>query len=197
MKILSRDFTIREKILMLILCVILLALAYYQFVDQPIRRSIEEARSVQEALQIELSAVNKKAETLENMQDEIESIIASGSVSLMPSYNNSRNVTRLLNDVLGDLGYSITFSNVTREGDQIRRSVSLQFVCPDYASMQRVFDGLTGGEYRCMLDDVSGAVSNRYDDDTSVTVNATATFYETMVGGSADSGLPEDNAALR
>ena len=53
---------------------------------------------------------------------------------------------------------------------------------------------MTGSEYRCLLDDVSGSVNNRYNDDNSVTVNATATFYETMVGGKPDSALPPEES---
>ena len=197
MKILSRDFTLKEKILLLLLALVLIVLGYYQFIDKPCRRDIAEAQAEQEALQMELTAVNKKIETLDSMQNEINAIASSGKTSMMPSYNNSRNVTRLLNDVLGGLGYSITFSNVTRNADQIRRNISLQFVCPDYQSMEDLFRQLTGSEYRCLLDDVSGSVNNRYNDDKSVTVNATATFYETMVGGEADSGLPEDSAKAK
>ena len=195
MKILSRDFTTKEKILLLVLVLILLALAYYQFVDQPVRQAIATAQSEQEALQIELTAVNAKVATLERMQNEIDQVSSSEHVTQMPSYNNGRNVTKLLNDVLGHLGYTINFSNVTRNGDQIRRNISLQFISPDYATMERVFQDITGSEYRCLLDDVSGTVSNRYNEDNSITVNATATFYETMVGGTPDSGLPADEAA--
>jgi len=197
MKILSRDFTFKEKVLLLLLVIVLIVLGYYQFIDKPIRSAIAKAQAEQEALQVELTAVNAKIATLEKMQNEIDELSSSGQVSLMPSYNNSRNVTRLLNDVLGRLGYSITFSNVTRNGDQIRRNISLQFISPDYASMEKVFRELTGSEYRCLLDNVTGSVNNRYNEDDSVTVNATATFYETMVGGTVDSGLPADSAAAQ
>ena len=199
MKVLSRDFTFKEKILLLVLVLVLIGLGYYQFVDKPVRTNIAKAQQEQEALQVELTAVNTKIATLEKMQNEINDIASSGEVSVMPSYNNSRNVTKLLNDVLGNLGYSITCSNVTRNGDQIRRNISLQFICPDYSSMQRVFQELTGSEYRCLLGDITGSINTRYyhEDDDSVTVNATATFYETMVGGTPDSGLPEDSAAAQ
>ena len=197
MKVLSRDFTLKEKILMLLLAVLLLALGYYQFVFKPVNNAIAKAKAEQEALQTELVAVNTKVATLESMQNEINEIAASGKVSQMPSYNNSRNVNKLLNDTLGKLGYSITFSNVTRTNDQIRRNISLQFVSPDYESMERVFEKLSSSEYRCLINDVSGSINNRYNDDNSVTVNCTATFYETMVGGTPDSGLPADSAKAK
>ena len=45
-----------------------------------------------------------------------------------------------------------------------------------------------GGMVRCMIFIAIRAKA-------TVTVSATATFYETMVGGKADAGLPKDQAA--
>ena len=42
MKIMSRDFTTREKIMLLVLTLILLAAGYYAVIDQPIRTAISE-----------------------------------------------------------------------------------------------------------------------------------------------------------
>ncbi len=58
MKILSRDFTLVEKILLTILGVILVVLVYYRFVDQPVRTAINTAVSERETLQSELDVVN-------------------------------------------------------------------------------------------------------------------------------------------
>ena len=44
MKIMSRDFTTREKIMLLVLTLILLAAGYYAVIDQPIRTAINEAK---------------------------------------------------------------------------------------------------------------------------------------------------------
>ena len=45
MKILSRDFTLKEKLLMLLLGLVLVGLAYYNFVDQPVRTSLASAEA--------------------------------------------------------------------------------------------------------------------------------------------------------
>jgi len=197
MKILSRDFTTQEKVILLILCIFLVGLAYYQFVDKPVRTSLARAESEKAALEVELQAVQAKNAQLKKMQDEINQVTSGDAVSVMPSYNNSKAVITLLDEVLGSMKYSINFSNVTRSGDQIRRNISVSFTAPNYSTMETVLERLTHSEFRCLIDNVSCSRGNaRYTNDL-VSVNLTATFYETMVGGTSDSGLPSDSAAAR
>lgn len=191
MKIFSRDFTLAEKVILVILVIVLLGLAYYKFVDQPVRQAISIADADREQAELELKVVNAKISEMQAMQSEIDDLEGSGSVSLMASYNNSQAELEMLNDVLSvTQEYTITFSNVTRSGDQIRRNFSLAFRVADYENMEQVISELSNGQYRCLVGDIRCAASK-----TSVTVNATATFYETMVGGTPDAGLPADSAA--
>lgn len=195
MRVLSRDFTTREKVILLILILFLIGFGYYQFIDQPIRQSLSKAEAETAALETELAGVNAKIATLQRMQDEIDDITANGRSSYMASYNNSKAELKLLNDVLSEATqYSIAFSNVTRSGDQIRRDFSLQFTAPDYETMRRIIYNLTGVEFRCLIGNLSCSLTRvRYRDYTefgALSVSVTATFYETMVGGVADSGLP-------
>ena len=195
MKILSRDFTRTEKIILAILALVLVGLAYYQFVDKRVRESIEKANAEAEAIRVELTAVEAKIQRMEEMQAELDSIH-------MGSYNNSKEELAFLNDVLKSaLQYSITFSNVTRDGDQIRRNFSLQFTTADYAAMERLINQLCNSKLRCLINDISYSVTRynysaedreRYGVDwyERVNVNCTATFFETMVGGTEDAGLP-------
>ena len=45
MKAFSRSFTLKEKILLLLLSLVLIGLAYYQFVDQPVRSALVQAQA--------------------------------------------------------------------------------------------------------------------------------------------------------
>ena len=54
MKFLSRDFTLKEKILLLVLLLLLFGLAYYRFVYVPCSEAISRAQSEQETLQTDL-----------------------------------------------------------------------------------------------------------------------------------------------
>ena len=207
MKILSRDFTRAEKIILVILALVLVGLAYYQFVYKMVAESIQKAHAEAEAIRVEMTGVNAKIQRMEEMQAELESIQSNPNASYMGSYNNSKEELAFLNDVLGGaLQYNITFSNVTRDGDQIRRNFSLQFTTEDYASMERIISRLCDGKLRCLINDISYSVSRynysaadreRYGVDwyERVTVNCTATFFETMVGGVEDAGLPAQNVS--
>ena len=198
MNILSRDFTKKEKVLMLVLVVILLALGSYWFVDQPVRQELESCAAQESALQIELEAVERKAAELTRMKEELEAIQARGEVSMMSSYNASKEEVKLLNDVLaGTDQYAIAFSDVSREGDQIRRSFTLQFTAPEHEDIARVLGQLAESSQRCIIADIRCTRENARSTENpgAYVVDATATFYETMVGGTPDAGLPAETAA--
>ena len=197
MKVMSRDFTTKEKLLLLLLGLILVALAYYQFVDKPVREALASARAQEEALTEELQQVNNKLQRMHSMRGELEDVTASGTASEMGSYNNSKEEIASLNDILSDtLQYSITFANVTRSGDQIRRNFTLQFTVDSYENMERVLRALAENHHRCLIGDVRcNSSRNGNIMEGNVSVNATATFYETMVDGTPDAGLPESRPA--
>ncbi len=195
MKLINRDFSLRSKVLLVILGIILVVLVYFQFVDGPVREEIEKARNEKESIQTELIVAQAKAAQLEKMKNEIDQIMANDAVKLMSSYNNSKEELETLNKVLSStLQYSVAFSNVTREGDQIRRNFSLQFTTRDYNTMARVISQLAESDCRCLIGDVSCTDTHNRDGSTTLLGRATATFDETMVSGTPDAGLPEDSA---
>ena len=193
MKVLSRDFTWKEKLLILVLALILVALAYYQFVDKPVRAALESAHTEAEALTTELQAVQAKLDRMHRMRDELEDVTSGGTASEMGSYNNSKAEIESLNEILKDaMQYSISFANVTRSGDQIRRNFTLQFTVDSYESMERLLSALAENHHRCLIGEVRcNSTRNANIMEGNITVNATATFFETMVGGTPDAGLPE------
>lgn len=194
MKILSRDFTTPEKVLIIALVVVILALGYYQFVDKPVRQAIVEAEAERVDLETELTTANAQLMQMRTMSDELDLIQSMGDAGYMPSYNNSEAELRLLNDILADtLQYTVRFSNATRSGDQVRRSFSLDFTAPSFDAMEKIIGNLSNGEYRCLVGDIRCSAPNGAEG--AVTVSASATFFETMVGGVADEGLPGDYAA--
>ena len=192
MKIMSRDFTRNEKILIVILALILLGLAYYQFVDKTVRGSIVNAQSEASMLETELAAAQARLAAAQQVKNSMDELEASGQKSWMGSYNNSKAEVAFLNTILADtLQYSVTFSDVTRTGDQIRRSFTLEYRTASYASAHEIMARLCQSHDRCIVSDASCSLEN----DGVVVVRQAATFYETMVGGIPDAGLPADSAA--
>lgn len=192
MKILSREFTLAEKLLIAVLVLILLALFYYKFVDETVRTTIANNEAEANMLQTELDAAQARLMQLNRVKGEMETLENEGRLSWMGSYNNSKEEVAFLNDILADtLKYSIAFSDVTRSGDLIRRSFTLQYTAVDYAAAQDIMLRLCQGKNRCLVGDVKCSVNG----DSSVTLSAAATFYETMVDGTPDAALPENRAA--
>lgn len=193
MKVMSRDFTRTEKILLLLLAVILVGLVYYRFVYVMVNDSVSSSHSEAEALQTDISVVESQLTHLNTLQSEMDTMEEKGTMSYMPSYNNSKEEIAFLNDVLASTEkYSISFADVTRSGDQIRRGFTLQYVTTSYKDAQKILELLCQSRDRCLVGDIKCTIA----ESGVTTVNAAATFYETMVGGTADAGLPADSAAV-
>ena len=192
MRNLNREFTIKENIILIVLAVIVIAIGYYYLVHKPVRSAIEAAEAEIEELTVENEIIEGRIAQLERMSAETADPSAL-RLGYMASYNNSEAELRLLNDILKDtLEYTVSFSGVSRSGDLVRRSFTLHFRAEDYQSMKAVLEQLTDGEYRCLIGDLrcSEKGSDQYPD--AVTADASATFYETMAGGTADLALPDD-----
>ena len=190
MKILSRDFTRDEKALLLLLVIIVIVLAYYLFIYKPVKEGIATANAESENLRSEITIVETKVAKLEKMQSEIDGVMMDENVSVMPSYNNKKAVNAFISDILGNLSYSVTLSNLTRSGDQIRRNIQLEFTAQSYEEMEEVLDRFNECPFRCLIGNVSCSTSRNRQDDTVYSVNMTATFFETLVGGTPDAALP-------
>lgn len=191
MKIMSRSFTLAERILIVVLVLILLGLVYYRFVDTVVRETITNNETEVKMLQTQMDAVQARLTTLSGIKNNLDKLQEEGNLSWMASYNNSKEEIAFLNDILADtIKYSISFANVTRSGDQIRRSFTLQYTCPSYGAAQDILMKLCTGKNRCLI----GDMQCRVDNNLTVTLSASATFYETMVGGTPDAGLPQTNA---
>ena len=187
---LDREFNLTERILLLLLGILLTAGAYYRFVFAPTAQELSAARAQRDALEMELSDVQLQIAQLTRIKEELNDLDYSTQSTRMASYNDSENELALLNSVLQNTDeYSIAFKDVTRSGDMVRRSFTMQFTAKDIETVDMVLMRLTNGGRRCMIGDVSCSV-NRRDGDT-VNVLLVATFYETMVGGTPDPGLPE------
>ena len=200
MKRLSRDFTRGEKALLLLLALVLVGMAYYFVVDRPVRSSLESAKAEKEALVTELTALQGRLARMEKMQAELEALQANPEMSHMGSYNNSKAELDFLNELLDETDeYTVSFTGVTRDGDQVRRNFN-------YATAERLLKKIYSCDLRCLLNDISYTRTRTYYNTTDrlryardyyerVNVTATATFYETMVGGTADAGLPASGKA--
>lgn len=194
MNIMSRSFTTKEKFLLAFLVFVLIGLAYYYFVDAPVRQSIASSEAEIRDLRDDITTAQSRLSYLKELKENIEAVAEEENLGWMGSYNNSKEEIRFLNDILsGTEKYVISFANVTRDGDQIRRSFTLQMQTNGYDEAREILTKLMQGKNRCLIGDMKCSVGK----EGGVSISATATFYETMVGGVADAGLPEDKAKTK
>lgn len=192
MKMMSRDFTASEKRLIAFLLLILLGFGYYWFVDQPVRRETSSARAEMSALEQELGDKRERIKQLQNMQRELDWMGSTDKVSRMGSYSNNQAEMAALDEILSTAAsYSVSSAGLTRSGDVIRRSFSLQFTVASFAETKQIVSKLTNCHERCMLGDLRCASTPG----APVTVGTTVTFFEMMYDGTPDSNLPGNSGA--
>lgn len=192
MKKMNYAFSTMEKILILILVLILIGLGYFYFIDKPVREGITKAEYDKEDLQVEFDALSIKIARLKKMQNELEDLEGSNA-SYMESYNANKRELSFLNDLLKrTIWYNVDFSDVSKEGDLIRRPFSLQFTTSNYGDAKKIINQLYNSKLRCLIADINiTAVTNDFRDG-DIQVALQAYFYETMNGGTPDAGLPPE-----
>lgn len=195
MRLLDRSFNKAESALLLVLALLLVILLYFKLIYFPAGEAIERAHSERDALETELMSVQLRVNQLTKMKEELDRI--GGDADRMASYNNAKAELSLLNNALSEArDYSIAFDDVTREGDQIRRNFQLEFSADSFDAAQSILTRLTASEYRCLIGDVEYRQHRDAGEANGLAeLRATATFYETMVGGKPDAGLPQDLGA--
>lgn len=192
MKLFGREFKTSEVIMIGLLAVVLLGLLYYQFFSSPLSTAIDKYNREAKALEEEIETAQARVAELKGVQGMLDDLEAVGKLSYMSSYNNSKPEVRFLNDLLADtLAYSINFSSVTRNGDQIRRSFRLQYSTGGFRKARGILEDLQKGDNRCLVGDVKCTIATG----GLTTIEAKATFFETMEGATPDAGLPADAAA--
>ena len=81
----SREFTTREKILLLVLCVLLLGIVYYEFIIKYVDETIKQYNT--EDMETELLIEQAKAQSIMDMESEMKNTKAKTG-SVVASYNN-------------------------------------------------------------------------------------------------------------
>lgn len=184
----TRDMSRREKVLLLVLVLMLLAFAYYLTVQKPVRQELdtitEQTLDVETKLQVEQLRAARTAQ----MRKELEEMERSGGNSPVPipTFDNLQNVMVELNGILAAAdNYDLNFSSPVMDGSLVRRAIGMSFTCGSYADARAILDHLYACRYRCRIGDLS--LSGDLSGSEGVQVSLTATFYEIMLSSSSGS----------
>ena len=194
MKILTKDFSTKEKILIAVLLVVIISAAYYLFVYRTVNEQIEGFVTERQTLESQLAILTEQVNSIQAMSEELGKDTVR---SYMPSYNSSKKELDFLNLTLAETSdYMVNFTTLSRNGDQISRGYRLEFTANSYAQAEKIIHALENSEIRCLIGDyMINPIENGdhlLDGDVQVVLNGN--FYETMYDGVADKELPEDEA---
>ena len=198
MTFMSRKFTLKEKLLLLVLALILLGGFYYFIIFRPIQEEIATCKAVQletedktQVEQVRASQKKKMLEQLENSSSELR-----GEICV---YNNIKNEMDELSEImLAATNYNLSFSQASASGSTVRRDISVSFQTTSFAQAVEILQRMRDSQYRCIVKNISLSGGGQNSETgimgglrsaEAVSVSATITFYETMLGAEDLSGL--------
>lgn len=191
----KREFTQREKALLLALAIILLFAGYWKLFSEPVEEEYTAAQVQYDHVQGDLAQEQIKLSSMKKMERTLKKLEDSGMSSniMIPAYDNSGNVMVQLDSILKSAAsYQVTFSDVMYGSNLVSRPLKLTFTAKNYAAAKEILSGLYDCKYRCTLSGITVASGSDAGDvrTSGVSVALTVTFYEKL-----DAAAKRDRAA--
>ena len=187
---LSREFSLREKVLFGVLALLLLGILYLYTVHMPVVNGIEDAQAAKDTVGAEITVLQAEKEHMDALQAELEKTLSDPNAVTIPSYDNLDLLMSFLNTVLsGTEEYSLSFSGVDMPGENggniARRYMQLSFTSKSYPDARAIINRLQEAPYRCLLNETSITPVKGGNDSSeifsgAVQVNLSMVFYEVV-----------------
>jgi len=177
-----REFSKREKVLMLVLVLLILVLLYYVVVQKTIVNNTRTAQLRINDAQAELDIEEIKLEKLLFMQEKLNAIKEGEevSVSRIADYDNIQPLMIELNNILARArGYNLSFVEIDFTEGLARRTINMSFSADSYAAAKGIVEALTTCKYKNLIGSVGFSSSGQDDLKVGpVSVQLDITFYE-------------------
>lgn len=176
----NRELTKREKVLLLIFAVLLIAVGYYKLLLEPINSQIESYRSLTQEEQMQMETAQLQAVRMKQMETEIAQAKAAGIERTIPDYDNSAVLLPQLYQIMDStIEYAMDFDEITFEGNIAARPVQIEFETANYQKARRVIDKLCTTGYAMQIEDMT-IQEARTTDKRSVHTYLSITFFEAV-----------------
>lgn len=175
----KRQFSFREKVLLVILALLMIFCMYYILVDKPVRETLADASMRQSAAESELTVASVRLEQMHQMQAALLELSETAEADV-PDYDNARSVVELLNAAMAQAqAYTLSFEPVTKQGAIATRPIQMDFRCANYEAGKRILQTILDSPYRCRITSMSMmSVSGQDVLQAEVAVKANVVFYE-------------------
>ena len=152
----NREFTKREKILLLIFAVLIILLGYFKLILEPINSQVDEYSSMESEEQAEIDIKMLQALQMSIMEKEIEKARENGINRVTPDYDNSSVLLPKLYHIMDrTVAYSMNFGEITTDGGIVMRPVEINFETRTYKKAREIIDRLYDTNYAMQIEDVT------------------------------------------
>lgn len=150
----KNQMTIREKVMLCILIILLVCAGYYYLFYVPMKEDTEVYKQEYATLDETLIVAEAKTTKMAKMKAELEALKQSSTEEIkpLPAYDNRQNLMSQLSNILAKTQhYNITFGNVSGDGTTISREITLNYSCGSYEAAKQILLEIYDGEYPCVF----------------------------------------------
>ena len=180
--VLTRRFTRREIVLMLVLVLIFLIGMYFYLVHYPITQRLEEIETERDEIAFNTEIAEMRLGVYQSMKAELDEIFAmpEDEITVMPEYDNIETLINYFHFVLNGTDPVLNYDAVTVNGKIAMRTIRFSFTAAGYDQAKLILGQLAGTGYRCLMQSVSIVPDeNGGEVETgALKVSGTITFYE-------------------
>ncbi|MDO4197856.1 MAG: hypothetical protein Q4D13_02550 [Erysipelotrichaceae bacterium] len=177
---LKREFTLREKILILVLAILALILLYVSLIYIPVNNTIRDNQDKIDNLQSAIMIEEVKNQRLHNMEEAI-SQAEKDDMKPIADYDNATNVITYLNTITANTSnYQLSFKPVSINDYLAVRAIDMSFTCDSYVTAENIVGQLEYGPYyaRVLELNINNGTVRYTTGSGTVSVNLTVVFFE-------------------
>ena len=195
---LQREFTFKEKVLLVVFILLAISIFYYQFVFKGVKNGIRQFST--ENLEEQIATETARMSKIKQMEDVIANTEKKDHGELFP-YNNLANEIATVGNILNTRADNInlTWNDATLTGTTVRRVVNVSFKTDSYNHFKDILKAFNECKYRCQIGDINISPERitrtgtdeiaGLEDANEISASFTATFFETVDGATSTEGL--------
>lgn len=176
----KRELSVREKVLLAILIVLILIVGYYKLILTPINERVESCGEQSAVLEQEITEKMVVLREINKMEEKTAEIKASGEARAIPYFDNSTDLMVELHSILKNtLEYTLNFDDLSDENYIKLRPAELSFHTKTYEEARKIIDQLYQGENIMKVRDVNIRIGKG--NSATVYVSLKLCYYELIV----------------
>lgn len=183
--VMTHKLSNREKVLLLVLVLVLLAGLYFYVVHYPITNRLDEIELERDDLLVSQAVADTRLQIYNDMQAELEEIFAmpEDEITVMPAYSNRETLLLYFDKIFAGTSQVLNFDDERETDNIVERTVRFSFNADSYAKARQVLTDLTvGSGYRCLLDSLTVSPVEGNIESGALRISGTITFYEYKAG---------------